>query len=234
MTSLNEAAAAGFEIKPLEWEGSATGCVLGIYHISIIGGDWELKFSCFWHAELFARAKGTALDFETALVEAKAAAQADFNQRIRSAIVSLPTLREDVTVAEWEDPQVKAVYELLCDQTQPPADEHWEGFAARRIVAALRSASKEPEGWLDIATSPKDGTCVQARIPGHGSDNVIAWSDDLMNSAGGFCGGWNWMGENEPPDSWTDGVCWAVNADDEPSVQPTHWRPLHAAPKQEG
>ena len=39
---------------------------------------------------------------------------------------------------EFEDPRVQIVYELLCDIQQPPnPEEHWEGWNARRIVAAL-------------------------------------------------------------------------------------------------
>lgn len=71
-----------------------------------------------------------------------------------------------------------------------PAPEGQEAFtrtvamakdAVRALVeiSALASGhAKESEGWRDIATSPKDGTCIQAKIPGHGSDNIIAWSND--------------------------------------------------------
>jgi hypothetical protein len=89
--------------------------------------------------------------------------------------------------------------------------------------------------WQPIETAPRDGTAFQAKIPGHGSDNVIGWFDDLMNSDGRPCGGWAFMSEQEPPDSWTDGICWAVNEDGEKSVEPTHWMPLSTPPNpQEG
>ncbi len=39
----------------------------------------------------------------------------------------------------FDDPQVQAVYALLCDEEPAPHGEHWEGFAARRIVAALEA-----------------------------------------------------------------------------------------------
>ena len=39
---------------------------------------------------------------------------------------------------EWADPDVQAVYKILCDDETPPDGEHWEGFIARRIVAKLR------------------------------------------------------------------------------------------------
>ena len=43
------------------------------------------------------------------------------------------------TGAEWDDPDVQIVYELLCDTADaPPEGEHYEGWMAIRIVAALR------------------------------------------------------------------------------------------------
>lgn len=73
-----------------------------------------------------------------------------------------------------------------------------------------------PDGWQPMETAPRDGTAFQAKIPGHGADNVIAWTD----------GAWAFTSEQEPPDCWTDGYCWDVNEDGAPSVQPTHWKPL--------
>lgn len=84
--------------------------------------------------------------------------------------------------------------------------------------------------WKDISSAPKDGTPIQAHIPGHGSDIIIRWTDGLMDSADVPCGGWEMADDQEPPDSWTDGICWAVNEDGEPSVQPTHWKPLRSPP----
>jgi hypothetical protein len=41
-------------------------------------------------------------------------------------------------LAHWNDPRVQAVYEILCSEEAPPnPEEHWEGWIARRIVAAL-------------------------------------------------------------------------------------------------
>ncbi len=80
--------------------------------------------------------------------------------------------------------------------------------------------------WKPIETAPRDGTWLQAQIPGHGSDNVIAWAGDLVDPNDMATGGWSFMTEQEPPDSWTDGICWAVNEDGVASVQPTHWKPL--------
>ena len=80
--------------------------------------------------------------------------------------------------------------------------------------------------WQPIETAPKDGPAFQAKIPGHGEDNVIAWVDGLVDGAERPCGGWEWMGENEPPDCWTDGICWEVNEDGQRSVHPSEWKPL--------
>lgn len=89
----------------------------------------------------------------------------------------------------------------------------------------------EATPWQPIETAPKDGTDIQARIPGNGEDNVIAWQvDAFRDDLDEPCGGWAFTTEQEPPDCWTDGVCWAFNEDGVPSVQPTHWMPLPAPP----
>ena len=48
----------------------------------------------------------------------------------------------------FDDQRVQRVYGLLCDTSeaaQAPDGEHWEGFTARRIVAALASPAAQPE-----------------------------------------------------------------------------------------
>lgn len=89
----------------------------------------------------------------------------------------------------------------------------------------------DANGWRPIETAPKDGTVFQAIIPGHGADNVIMWLDGLIGPSGEDTGGWCFAEDQEPPDCWTDGVCWAVNEDGKPSVQPTHWAPLPPPPE---
>jgi hypothetical protein len=80
--------------------------------------------------------------------------------------------------------------------------------------------------WQPIESAPTDGTAIQARIPGHGSDNVIACHDGFLDSDGQDCASWVFVTEQEPPDCWTDGVCWEINEDGNASVKPTHWKPL--------
>ena len=86
--------------------------------------------------------------------------------------------------------------------------------------------------WQPIELAPKDGAVIQARIPGYGDDNMIYWLEGcLLDSDGNDCGGWAFANEEqEPPQCWTDGVCWDVNEDGKPSVKPTHWMPLPEAP----
>lgn len=84
--------------------------------------------------------------------------------------------------------------------------------------------------WRPIKTAPKDGRWILAKIPGHGSNNAIAWMEGLSGSGGEPAGGWCFMSEQEPPDCWTDGVCWEVNEDGKPSVQPTEWKRLTPSP----
>ena len=81
-------------------------------------------------------------------------------------------------------------------------------------------------GWYPMHTAPRDGTAIQARIPGNGDDNIIVWTDGLLDDNEQPCGGWQFASEQEPPACWTDGVCWAVNEDGVPSVQPTGWKEI--------
>lgn len=46
----------------------------------------------------------------------------------------------DAPKAQWGEPLVQMVYEILCADDPPPGDDHWEGWFARRIVDALTAA----------------------------------------------------------------------------------------------
>ncbi len=49
-------------------------------------------------------------------------------------------------MAQWTDPDVQIIYELLCDNEQPPDGEHYEGFIALKIADALRALNAPDKG----------------------------------------------------------------------------------------
>ena len=81
--------------------------------------------------------------------------------------------------------------------------------------------------WQKIEFAPRDGAEIQAEIPGHGSDNIIAYVIGFVGRDGNDCSCWMFTRNQEPPACWTDGVCWEDNEDGKPSVQPTRWKPLN-------
>jgi hypothetical protein len=83
--------------------------------------------------------------------------------------------------------------------------------------------------WQPMDTAPRDGTEIQAEIPGNGSDNVIAWHGGLLDDNESECASWVFTRDQEPPQCWTDGVCWEKNEDMAQSVPPARWKHL---PKQ--
>jgi hypothetical protein len=90
---LRGVSAGGEKVKALEW-----GCIVpisesivGTYSIHRIGGEWRVRLSVHPHIHETQIASGKSPDFETALIDAKAAAQADYERRILSALASRPT-----------------------------------------------------------------------------------------------------------------------------------------------
>lgn len=80
--------------------------------------------------------------------------------------------------------------------------------------------------WQDIATAPTDGTPIKARIPDHGDNHIIEWTDTLYDGAGDEAGGWSYVSGDGVPECWSDGICWESNEYESPSIWPTHWKPL--------
>lgn len=80
--------------------------------------------------------------------------------------------------------------------------------------------------WRPMDTAPRDGTAFQAEIPGEGFDFIIRRATGFVDADGNGCAAWVIADDQEPPESWTDGVCWDENEDGLPSTQPARWKPL--------
>lgn len=109
---------------------------------------------------------------------------------------------EREAMPKFEDARVQLVYQILCSDDHPDGDEHWEGFAARRIVSALSKPSTE-QGWRTIESAPMHQVVLVAVQGGHVS---------IGSRAPGI--GWFW----EPTDEESDDSC------------VTHWMPLPPPP----
>lgn len=77
--------------------------------------------------------------------------------------------------------------------------------------------------WQPIETAPAE-TCVKVRLESGGTLLASLHFGNVENKDG-MCWAWQTECEDDCPDSWTDGYCWAVNEDGVPSDQPTHWMP---------
>ena len=97
---------------------------------------------------------------------------------------------------------------------------------ARRLTEMRKDIEHLKQPWHPMSSAPHDGTEIQAIIPGNGQDNVIAYRGGIEcdNGQEGFT--WQFTRDQEPPDSWTDGVCWVENDDGQPSTQPIAWKHL--------
>jgi hypothetical protein len=145
----------------------------------------------------------------------------------------------DARTPDWDNPPHRSHLCHGCGCIWRPADIPTNGVAGiqtrgskdtvfynRAAIAAYDTDDRIKE-WQPIETAPLDGTAIQARIPGHGEDNIIAWvSDALYDEDERPCGSWSFVTEQEPPDCWTDGWCWASNEDGVRSAWPTHWKHL--------
>lgn len=84
-------------------------------------------------------------------------------------------------LAEWDDPRVQIVYRILCDDNAPPnLDDHWEGYAARRIVAALALPAaqplREPVRWQHADGGLYEVLTLNAKY----KYGVEAWNDGYV------------------------------------------------------
>ena len=78
--------------------------------------------------------------------------------------------------------------------------------------------------WQDISSAPRDGKTIRVQTAG-GLEFIAFWLGGLLDEQGQECGWWCVEDEDEQPESWTDGICWAKNADGKKSDQPIKWKP---------
>jgi hypothetical protein len=152
------------------------------------------------------------------------------SSRLRSLLEERERLFE--ALAFYADPENYHAIAILAD---PPCGEFVDDFdddhghpdydrpmPGKRARSAL---SLVEEDWQPIESAPRDGTAIQAKIPGNGSDNIIAWADGFLDRNAKPIGGWYFVdGDQEPPECWSDGICWDENEDGNRSVRPTHWK----------
>jgi len=211
----------GVKVKALEWAGYGDGLkssafgVSAFYGISGSPGNWTVT----WPGEdRYIHTSG----FKTQ-IEAKAAAQADYEARILSAIEvsGNPGQLEQSPRAQALEEALRNILHAVCGET---------GFAnAVRQVSglpwpwpsldiaeadAIRTLSQPvADGWLPIETAPKDGTVIQAWHEVHKCPVSVLWKDDGFPYKGERL---NWY-ERSYTTAW-------------PERAFTHWRPLPASP----
>ncbi|AWI90235.1 hypothetical protein C0214_19430 [Methylobacterium sp. DM1] len=96
-----------------------------------------------------------------------------------------------------------------------------------------RKASVEPyhaDHRRPINTAPLDEEvyvyCGEMRFRAKLVSGASAYEDD--NGRERICDQWQATRDGEHPPCWSEGGCWASNADESPSLQPTHWSPAPA------
>ena len=189
-------------VKALEWRDepitpsgeTLASSVVGLYCIPHSGDRFYLRF----------RDAVTLGDYST-LDKAKAAAQADYENRIRSALsAQVQDESEIVNCLTSGKPFVFDPATNFCHAADGGAPEHGIKYVPAAQV-------QDVTGWQPIETAPKDGTTVLLYAPGWDSPKT----------------GWTYG-----KDEWQD--C-PYSHKGSKNYLPTHWMPLPAAPaKQEG
>lgn len=101
-------------------------------------------------------------------------------------------------------------------------------LAELRYGSTKREISKEPELTISVAkmqpieTAPKDGTAILVQTVAR-AFLIARWENGFQSPEDEPCQCWVEVFEETAPKSWTDGVCWARNEDDEPSDPPVSW-----------
>lgn len=195
------------EVRQLEFVEVSYGFIahtaFGTYKISVKWGEYEKVAMVIAGGELHK-------SFHDDTEAAKAAAQADFERRILSCIVTKPVDVAAVRKQAFEEGFENGVEQSLNaldaydDITRNEAEQ-----GIRKLKPDYRALSAEPaqgEQWHDIATAPKDGT------------------DVLLKRT---------MGRPEIVGGYFDGAWRSFDQPDKAITDVTHWMPLPAAPTTE-
>jgi hypothetical protein len=86
-----------------------------------------------------------------------------------------------------------------------------------------RLLSAIPEGWSAMASAPKSGPVIL--LTASGFEIRAEWATGFLDEHGEDCGLWCACAGADHPPCWTDGACWASNAEEVPSDPPIGWRP---------
>lgn len=218
----------GIKVKALDWHGPDYE---DEYWASWLGGIYTIQANTDDGRWL----GGVGGNFQS-VEAAKAAAQADYEARIRSALepfansypqganLAAQSKNEDGSYKE-PSPRPQALEEAaqvadkgstawlkkrdVTANKKEARDYETMAIACSHVAAAIRALSSQPvvDGWLPIETAPKDGTPV------------------LAYQAGRYFKCWMEC------DQYEGGYFWQDEEDSEPS--PTHWRPLPTPPSSE-
>ncbi|MFN8681722.1 hypothetical protein ACDP63_11345 [Paracoccus sp. P2] len=107
--------------------------------------------------------------------------------------------------------------------------DHPERRANARAIALVPAlirevlAHRKAEAWRPISSAPFH-TPVIVKV-GQMTFPAVLRGNAAMDENGQDCAQWQAMNEGEHPPCWSDGACWASNADGLTSMQPTGWKP---------
>lgn len=170
----------------------------------------------------------TGYELERGLHQSKAAAQADYEDRILSAIEPAPSPRAQALEEAARHLDDEASTSL--SQSATCSDDMFDEFYDRseyfkEAAASVRALSSQPvaDGWSPIETAPKDGTVIDLWSSEFGRQPDCFWGkrEHHCGEAGQYCDS-DWHSE---PEAWIDSALNSQTFDDI-----THWRHLPASP----
>ncbi len=104
---------------------------------------------------------------------------------------------------------------------------HWDQVRREAIAAwNTRPTPAHEPVWMPIETAPYN-TPVQVKV-GH-MTMLARLIPNGSEDENGSCDQWQAEHDGEHPPCWSDGACWASNADEVQSLQPSAWTTSPAA-----